>query len=119
MAYPFQQSEGLTREQAEILRELNSFKQVSESAAWVKIKEKIQSMVDEAKEDLLGCPPDTCNEGRSILSIRWQQREAMSRELTNFVESQLQERNILLVEIKEQENGDTDDHSGDPGSNDQ
>lgn len=117
MAYPFQEQEGLTKEQSEVLRELNSFKLVTETTAWGKIKEKIVSLVEEAQEELLGCAPDTGNEARSILSIRWQQREAMKRELLNFIDSQLTFRDRMIEEIKEQH--EYTDHSGDPGNNDQ
>jgi hypothetical protein len=118
MPVPFAQPEGLTQEQAEMLRELNSFKQVSETAAWKKIQEKIAEMVEEAKEELLGCPPETTTEQRGVMSIRWQQREAMARGLSQFVDVQVREHSKLLEEIKEQHEHNSSD-SGDPGNHDQ
>lgn len=116
MAYPFQQPEGLTQDQAEILRELNSFQQVSDSVAWKKVIERLKGNTAEALEEMLGCAPDTPLEQRGVLQMRWQQREAIQRDLLSFVDAQLNERQKLIEEIKEQ----IDEHNpGDPGTDNQ
>ena len=118
MAYPIPQQEGITKEQAEILRELNSFHQVSESAAWKLIFESLQKTVDVARDELLACEADADMASRSVLALRWQEREAIRRGLVKFMDSHLEERNRILEEIKEQHEY-TDDHSGDPGNHSQ
>ena len=112
MAYPFERAEGLTQEQSDILRELNSFHLFSQTDLWKNLCEKMQSMVEEAQEALLGCHPALGAEKRGILSIRWQQREAMRRGIIEYVTSQLNAREQMLEEIKEQ-----NEHNSDPRSN--
>lgn len=102
MAYIYQPQEGLTREQAEMLRELNSFQQVSDSAAWKKLRERLDATVDESREECLGCAPETTMEQRAILQMRWQQREAIRRDLLAFMDSHVEHRKQLLDELKEQ-----------------
>lgn len=115
MAFPFQQEESLTKEQSEILRELNSFQQVSSSHAWQRIKDRLQADVDEAQEELLGCKPDVTLEQRGLMALRWQQRIAIQRDLLAFVDEALAQRDRLLEDIKEA----SDEHSTDAGNNDQ
>ena len=114
MAYPTAFDEGLTKAQAEALRELNSFQQVSQSDAWKLIQAKAVELVDEAKEEMLGCAPETTLEQRGILQIRWQQREAMWRALESFVNSQLEDRERLIEELKEQDEHSSNDSGNHP-----
>ena len=99
MAYPFQRETGLTQEQADVLRELNSFAQFSASDVWQKLKKRLQQQADEASEELLGCPIQYTLAQRGVLAIRWQQRVAIQRDLIAFVESHLDERQKLIDEI--------------------
>lgn len=119
MAYPFQQVEGLTQEQVDILRELNSFKLVGESSAWEKIIGRLKANVDEALEEMMGCGPETTLDQRGVLQLRWQQREAIRRDLLAFMQSNLDERQRVIDEIKEQHEYTSSDAGTDSGSNDQ
>ena len=107
MAYIRQEQEGLTDEQAEILRELNSFHQVSETVAWKQIRARLELHADEAREALMDCLASL--EQRGVLALRWQQREATKRDILGFMDSQLSQREKLLEEIKEQNEHSTDD----------
>jgi|SRR6185312_4330441 len=114
MAYAFPQSEGMTKEQAEALRELNAFAVMSDSAAWKKIKESLDATVAAPQKELLDSTTGNLEE-LGILALCWRERELVRRGLIQFVENHITERQKLLEELKEQ-NGDS---TNDTRSNDQ
>ena len=107
MAYPFEQVSGLTKEQAETLRELNSFAQISDSAAWKKVLACLDETVETAKKELLGYELGSV-EQVGILALCWRERELVRRGLVQFVENHVSERQKLLEELKEQDGNNSD-----------
>lgn len=108
MAYPFEQPQGMTQEQAEALRELNSFAVMSDSAAWKKIIASLDETVSTAQKELLGSDSGRLEE-LGILALCWRERELVRRGLIQFVENHIEERQKLLDELKEQNGDSTND----------
>lgn len=85
------------------LAELREIYVVINTPGWNRLKKMMQSLVDEAQEDMLSAVYAT-NEIKAAFLTRWQQREAMMRAVTFYVESCEQRRKLILEEIAERNN---------------
>lgn len=93
----------LDREEALQLAELREVYQTTNTAGWQRIKKRLQSLVDEAHEDCFGAVFASA-EVKAAFMTRWQQREAVIRDLNGYIASCEEQRMRILEEIKEREN---------------
>jgi shikimate kinase len=63
----------------------------------------MQGFVDEAHEEMLAVKPTDSDATKAAYLVRWQQREAMYRGITDYVAQCDQDRQRILEEIEERE----------------
>jgi len=92
----------LDKTEAQELAELREIYQTTNSAGWVRIKDLMQGLVDEAHEDMIG---NTSAEPMTYMhkQLRWQQREAMMRGVLDYIAQCDHDRKRILDEITERE----------------
>lgn len=87
-------------EQAQ-LSELGEVFNTVHSAGWKRIHALLEELVEEAHEDMFGALGTL--EDRGVLTLRWQQREAMKRAVENYISDCISKRANILDEIARRE----------------
>ena len=88
-----------SKEELQHLKELSEVTSTATTPGWMRIMKRLQEMVDDAKEDMLGAgdKPDIV---LAPLARRWTQRAAMVRDIETYIASCQTEKDALLQSLR-------------------
>jgi hypothetical protein len=97
----------LDPDEIEALSELRDIQTLINSPGWtLRLRPLLESLVNEAEEEMLGAVFATTDVKASMLT-RWQQRKAMLRAVLQYIESCETKRKRILEEIEERRKAET------------
>jgi len=95
------------------LAELREIYQTTNTAGWQRLKQLMESLVEEAHEAMIGnISSDPMTYMR--FQLRWQQREAMLRGVLDYIGNCERDRKRILEEIQEREKPQPEMYRGGP-----
>lgn len=108
MAIPQAEEIGQQNDDIQKLALAQSYFNLSESAAWKDLMERIQGLVDAAEQDNFSSRE---TEPLKIVEekLRWQQRKLTKRAIEEIVQSQLNTRAAIIEEMNEQRDNEHTD----------
>ena len=100
----------LSEEELKHYAELREILQTANSPGWARIMKRLEEMAEQAREDMIGAgdKPDIV---LAPLARRWTQREAMVRDIKEFVESCQTEKDQILKSLDERNNANAEDRT--------